>query len=129
MEDKVPIDKLVRIYMKMRAQLSELDAQVEKIKAQQAEVKNAIKDTLRDNNLSSAKTDVGTVSLVQKTRYYTNDWESFKAFVVENDAIDLLEKRIAQTNMRTFLEDNPKLHPPGLNSETEFDVSVRKPSK
>ena len=129
MEDKVPIDKLVRIYMKMRAQLSELDAQVEKIKAQQAEVKNAIKDTLRDNNLSSAKTDYGTVSLVQKTRYYTNDWESFKTFVIENDAIDLLEKRIAQTNMRTFLEDNPKLHPPGLNSETEFDVSIRKPSK
>jgi hypothetical protein len=49
--------------------------------------------------------------------------------MVENDAIDLLEKRIAQTNMKTFLEENPGLVPPGLNSNTEYAVSVRKPSK
>jgi hypothetical protein len=30
--------------------------------------------------------------------------------------------------MAKFLEENPALMPPGLNSDTEFDVSVRKPS-
>jgi hypothetical protein len=40
-----------------------------------------------------------------------------------------LEKRIAQTNMATFLADNPSLVPAGLNSVTEYAISVRKPTK
>lgn len=127
--EEVTLDKLVRIYMKMRASIQELDAQVEAIKEQQQEVKNEIKDRMRSMGTKSMKTDFGTVSLVEKTRYYTQDWDSFKRFVIEQDAVDLLEKRIAQTNMRTFLEENPALVPPGLNSDTEFDVSVRKPTK
>ena len=73
-------------------------------------------------------TDHGTVVLSEKTRFYTQDWESFKTFVVAQDAVDLLERRIHQGNMAKFLEENPALMPPGLNSDTEFDVSVRKPS-
>lgn len=128
MEDQVPVDKLVRIYMKMRTAIQELDAQVETIKEQQQSVKNEIKDRMRGTGVKSLRTDHGTVSLMEKTRFYTQDWDSFKKFMVEHDAIDLLEKRIAQTNMKLFLEENPGVVPPGLNSDTEFDISVRKPS-
>ena len=128
MEDELPVDKLVRIYMKMRSAIQDLDAQIETIKEQQQSVKNEIKDRMRDTGVKSLRTDHGTVSLMEKTRYYTNDWDSFKKFMVEHDAIDLLEKRIAQSNMKLFLEENPGVVPPGLNSDTEFDISVRKPS-
>jgi hypothetical protein len=124
--DAVPLDKLVRIYMKMRAKLSELDAEVEAIKEQQQLIKNEIKDRMRSVGAKSMKTAHGTVSLTEKTRYYTQDWDSFKRFVIENDAVDLLEKRIAQTNMKLFLQENPAMVPPGLNSDTELDVSIRK---
>jgi len=123
------VDKLVRIYMKMRTDIQDLDAQIEAIKEQQQSVKNEIKDRMRDTGVKSLRTDHGTVSLMEKTRYYTNDWDSFKKFMVEQDALDLLEKRIAQGNMKLFLEENPGVVPPGLNSDTEFDVSVRKPTK
>jgi hypothetical protein len=129
MDTEMPVDRLVRIYMKMRSAVQDLDAQIEQIKAQQQEVKNEIKDRMRALGTKSMKTDFGTVSLMEKTRYYTNDWDSFKKFVIENDAVDLLEKRIAQTNIKTFLEENPSLIPPGLNSDTDFDISVRKPTK
>lgn len=125
-QEEVPLDKLVRIYMKMRAKLSELDAQVEIIKEQQQLLKNEIKDRMRSVGAKSMKTEYGTVSLTEKTRYYTQDWDSFKRFVIENDAVDLLEKRIAQTNMKMFLQENPTMVPPGLNSDTEIDVSIRK---
>lgn len=124
--DAVPLDKLVRIYMKMRAKLSELDAEVEAIKEQQQLIKNEIKDRMRSVGAKSMKTAHGTVSLTEKTRYYTQDWDSFKRFVIENDAVDLLEKRIAQANMKLFLQENPAMVPPGLNSDTELDVSIRK---
>ena len=64
-----------------------------------------------------------------KTRYTTADWDSFKEFVKEYDALDLYEKRIHQGNMKQFLEENPGKVPPGLNSQSEYDISVRKPSK
>lgn len=132
-EETVPLDKLVRVYMKMRAAIQEIekeyDTKLEELKAQQQVVKNSIKDQMLSMGSKSIRTDFGTVVLAQKTRYYTNDWESFKQFVIDNDAVDLLEKRIAQSNMAKFLEENPSLVPPGMNSDSEFDVSVRKPSK
>lgn len=129
----VPMDKLARVYRKMQARVQELTAQyeseVESIKAQQEEVKNALKDQMLALGMTSVRTGEGTVVLSTKTRYNTQDWDSFKEFIKEHDAIDLLEKRIAQTNMGKFLEENPGLVPAGLNSSTEYAISVRKPTK
>lgn len=132
-EEDIPLDKLTRVYLKMRAKIQEIekeyDTKIEALKAQQQEVKNAMKDQLLKLGGKSFRTEHGTIILTQKTRYYTQDWDSFKKFVVEHDVVDLLEKRIAQTNMARFLEENPSLVPPGLNSDSEYDVSVRKQTK
>jgi hypothetical protein len=135
MEDEtaVPLDKLAHIYRKIKDKIEvltkEYDTQVEALKAQQDEIKFAMKDQMKAMGVKSVQTQFGTVSLVTKTRYTTQDWDSFKRFIVEHEVVDLLEKRIAQSNMASFLEENPTLVPPGLNSTTEFDISVRKPSK
>jgi hypothetical protein len=127
------MDKLAKVYRKMSARVQELtqayENEVEQIKAQQEQVKNALKDMMLALGVSSVRTDQGTVVLSTKTRYNTQDWDSFKTFMLEHDAIDLLEKRIAQGNMAKFLEENPGLLPPGLNSNTEYAISVRKPTK
>ena len=129
----VSMDKLAKVYRKMSARVQELtqayENEVEQIKAQQEQVKNALKDMMLALGVSSVRTDQGTVVLSTKTRYNTQDWDSFKTFMLEHDAIDLLEKRIAQGNMSKFLEENPGLLPPGLNSNTEYAISVRKPTK
>lgn len=129
----VPMDKLAKVYRKMQAEIQRLtqeyETQVEAIKAQQEAVKTALKDQMLALGMSSVRTDQGTVILSTKTRYNTTDWDSFKEFVKEHDALDLFEKRIAQTNMGTFLEENPGMVPPGLNSVTEYAISVRKPTK
>ena len=130
--DVVPLDRLAKIYRKMRDRISELtreyDTEVETIKAQQAEIVTAMKAQMQALGVTSVRTDQGTVVLSVKTRYSTSDWDSFKSFVVEHDALDLFEKRIAQTNMKQFLDENPGVVPPGLNSNAEYDISVRKPS-
>lgn len=126
-DDTIPMDKLARMYMKMRTAIQGLDKQIEDIKEAQQHVKNAMKDQMLALGTKSVRTDFGTISLKEKSRYYTQDWDSFKKFIIENDAVDLLEKRIAQTNMQMFLEENPDLHPPGLSSMAEFDISVTKP--
>jgi hypothetical protein len=128
--ETIPLDRLAKIYRKIRTEITaltqEYDGKVEALKAQQDEIKNAMKDMMKAMGVTSVRTAQGTVVLSVRTRYSTQDWDSFKKFVVEHDAVDLLEKRIAQGNMNQFLEENPGLVPPGLNSFSEFDVSVRK---
>jgi len=132
-EATVPMDKLAKVYRKMQTRIQELTAayetEVEVLKAQQDQVKNALKEQMLALGLTSVRTTEGTVVLSTKTRYSTTDWDEFKEFVKENDALDLFEKRIAQTNMAQFLKENPALVPPGLNSNAEYSVSVRKPTK
>ena len=131
-DEAIPLDRLAKIYRKIRTQIStltqEYDTQVEALKAQQDEIKNAMKDQMKALGVTSVRTNEGTVVLSVKTRYNTQDWDSFKEFVLEHRVVDLLEKRIAQTNMGQFLEENPGLVPPGLNSSSEYDISVRKPT-
>jgi hypothetical protein len=132
-EEAIPLDTLARVYRKIRDRVQvltkEFDSQVEELKAQQNEIKIAMKDQMLALGSSSIRTSEGTIILTQKVRYYTDDWDSFKTFVIEHEALDLFEKRIHQTNMVTFLEENPGVVPAGLNSMTEYDVSVRKPTK
>ena len=130
---EIPLDRLAKVYIKIRDKLASLtrdyEAQVEALKMQQQEVANCMKDHLQAIGGKAVKTESGTVSLITKTRFYAQDWDALKRFVVENDAVDLLERRVAQTNMAKFLEENPTNIPPGLNTVSSIEVSVRKPTK
>jgi hypothetical protein len=132
-DEVIPMDRLAKVYVKIRDKISELtrdyETQVETLKAQQAQVSSTMKDQLRSMGSLSAKTEHGTVSLITKTRYYAMDKDAFKRFVIENDAADLYEQRVAQKNMAEFLDKNPGNVPPGLNIVSEIEVSVRKPTK
>jgi hypothetical protein len=127
--EAIPLDKLVAIHAKIKAKQEMLDKQLADLEEQREEVRMAIKDQMKALGLTSVKTSFGTVSLMKTTRYNTQDWDSFKAFVLEHQVVDLLEKRIAQTNMAQFLEENPGVVPPGLNSVTGFDIRVTKARK
>ena len=122
--EAIPLDKLVAIHAKIKAKQALLDKQIADLEEQREEVRLAIKDQMKALGLTSVRTSAGTVSLTKTTRYNTADWDSFKAFVLEHQMVDLLEKRIAQTNMAQFLEENPGVVPPGLNAVTGFDIRV-----
>ena len=127
------MDKLTRVYIKIRearAKLTrEYEAEEERLKAQQAEVGSAMKEIIRAAGGTGMKTQYGTVALKTSVRYYAQDWDAMYQFIKDNDAPYLLEKRIAQRNIADFLEQNPGVVPPGLNSVSEIDVSVTKPRK
>ena len=131
-ETAVPLDRLTKIYRKIKTEIDtmtqEYDTKLETLKAQQDEIKFAIKDQMKALGVTTVKTPFGTVSMRTSPRYSTQDWASFKEFILEHSVVDLLEKRIAQGNMRTFLEENPGVVPPGLNSVSEFQVVVTKPT-
>ena len=127
----MPFDKMVRIYRKIGEKITETKAEYDKkledLTAQQEVLKTAIRDYMKEQNATSIKTPFGLAIMSKSTRYNTSDWDGFKKFVIKHDALDLFEKRIAQKNMADFRTNFPDLHPPGLNTESVLNISVRKP--
>lgn len=128
--DNIPADKLAKIYLKMRDKLEEMRHEFETkeadLKAQMETVEKAMLNVCKVTGADSIKTPYGTIIKSVKTRYWTNDWESMYRFIEDHKVPDLLERRIHQTNMKTWIEDNPGLLPQGLNNESRYSATVRR---
>lgn len=130
MSDDISIEKLTRVYNKMRSEkealVAQLDSQIKGLDSSMKKVKTAILEQMKDLGVESLKTPAGTVYRTVKTIYTTNDWDSMGKFIVEHNATELLERRLHQGNMKTFLEENPDVLPPGLNANSEYSVTIRR---
>lgn len=123
-EEDMPIDRLIKVYIKMRLAKQELESKASEIETQMDDVKTKILDKCNEVNATSLRTPFGRVVRTLKTTYTTADWEALHNFMKDNDALDLLQRRIHQSNMKTFLEANPDKLPPGLNADRSYDVIV-----
>lgn len=128
--EAIGVDRLVSVYIKLRDQKIEIRRELEEkeseIDAKMGVVEEALLEHCKSTGAESVRTTHGTFYRSVRSKYWTSDWESMNKFILENDAIDLLEKRIHQTNMRSFLEGNPDKLPPGLNVESQYTITVRR---
>jgi hypothetical protein len=124
--DDNQLEKLMQAEINMREAIEDLENKVKDIKAKRAQIQNALNEACQKLNVTSLKTSVGTLTRTLKTRYWTTDWPEMYKFLKENDALELMEKRISQSNMKDFVANNPDLSPPGLQATSEYSVSIRK---
>jgi hypothetical protein len=127
---EVPADKLAEIYIKIRDKRAEIkekfEAEDASLKEQQDLLAEEMLEVCYENNADSIKTPAGTIIRKVDTRYWTTDWDSMYQFIQEHDAYPLLEKRIHQTNLKQFLDENPNLLPAGLQADRKYTVVVRR---
>lgn len=123
-DEDLPIGKLIKIYIKMRTARKDLERQALEVEEQMDVIKEKILDSCNAVGASSLRTPFGRVVRFLRTHYNTTDWESMHSFMKENNVLDLLQRRIHQTNMKTFLEEHPDKLPPGLNADREYDIIV-----
>lgn len=132
-ENEVDLDELVKIYLTIRRERDILTNQYE---AKEAEFKNemtAIEHAMlakcNEIKADSIKTSNGTVIKSLKENFICGDWGNFKNFILENNAVELLQQRIHQGNFKEFLAQHEGDGlPPGINVLREFSITVRKPT-
>jgi len=126
----VPTDRLVQTYIKIRDARAKLKQTYEDndsaLALQMSLIEHEMLAICKAVDANSIKTNAGTIIRSVKSRYWTNDWDSMYRFIKEHDAFSLLEKRLHQSHMKQFLEENPEVQPAGLNVEREFTVVVRR---
>lgn len=130
-EEAIPLDKLARVYRKLQHEIdiiqAEADTKIEELKAKKEVIKNEIKDRMLASGSTSTNTPGGTIILSIKKRFSATNWDAFGRWIIDEDAVQVLEHRIHQSNMAQWLTENPGKSPPGLNTFQEYDISVRKP--
>ena len=126
---EVDIKALCARYLHLRSERSKLKAAYEAADKGLEEEMDKISETfiarLKDNNLTSMRTDYGTIILSARTRYWSSDWGEMYKFMKEHDALDLMERRIHAGNMASFLETHRGVVPPGLNIDSKTSATVR----
>jgi len=124
------VEQFTKIYLKIRDKRAELKAQFDqedtKLEAQLNAVKAALLEYCKEQGVDSVRTQAGLFYRGIKTRYWTNDWDSMNRFILERGIPEFYEKRLNQTSVRQFLEENPDVLPPGLNVDSEYVITVRK---
>jgi len=128
--DGMSVDKLTRVYIKIRDARAALSAKFNEedaaLKDQLDVVKRALLDYCSEQGVESVRTAEGIFYRTTKTRYWTSDWESMHKFILEHELPEFFEKRLNQSAVKQFLEENPEAVPPGLNTDVEYVVTVRK---
>lgn len=128
--ERPDLDKLTAIYLKIRDTRAENKREFENVdkdlEEQQKMLAEQMLDSCKELGADSIKTPHGTIIRSVKSKYWTGDWDSMYTFIKEHGAFGLLEKRLHQTNMKDFLNENPDVMPMGLNVENEYTIVVRR---
>ncbi len=126
----VNVDDVVATYMKLRSQKESIEAEVKDrvstIKAKMEKLEAWIKEQADVQGVTSFKTKHGTAFLTTTDYANVGDWDAVLGFIRENEAFDMLEKRISKIAVRGYIEAN-KAVPPGVNYGTKLEVNIRKP--
>ena len=129
-EEGYSLDQIATAVLAIRDEIAKINKQAEKevkkLASEKERLETYLNDKLAEVGADSVKTPAGTIIRQQKTRYWPADWEKMYEFIIDNDAFQLLEKRVHQTNMRKFLDEDPEKYPIGLNSEREWKITIRR---
>jgi hypothetical protein len=124
------VDQVIEAYLKYRNKKEALEAeikdQVKELKDKMAKLEAWIKTKADAEGVTSFKTAHGTAFVTTNDYANVADWDAVLSFIRENDAYDMLEKRVSKNAVRGYIEQN-KTVPSGVNYGTRIDVNVRKP--
>lgn len=134
MNEQENLGQIVNAYINIRDERARIKQNFEDEDAALKDMLDKIKANLlakcTELGVESVRTETGLVMRTLKERFYTNDWDGFKKFIVEKDLVDLVEKRIHQSNMKEYLKEHDgEGLPPGLVAMREYDIQVRRPTK
>jgi hypothetical protein len=121
-------DKLVRVYIKIRdakaAKEKQLENEIAQLEEQLGLIEAELLELCKSTGQDGGKTQHGSFRRSVKTRYWTSDWDKMYQFIKDNDAPELLERRVAQTAFKEFLASNPDKMPEGMNVDSRYAITV-----
>lgn len=132
MSTNVTVDDVVAAYMRLRhkkdAIKAEMDDKIKAIKIKMDKMEAWVKEQADAQGVTSFKTKHGTAFLTTVDYANVADWDAVLGFIKQDEAWDMLEKRVSKTAVRGYIQHNKQV-PPGVNYGTKLEVNIRKPAR
>lgn len=126
-------DRLVGVYVKMRAKVAELNDEykdrINTIKQQMTQVETELLRRLHERGATQTKTDKGTAFIGEDVSITIADENQYAAFVLAQGDTSYYQKRAKVERVKEYMGANNGMLPPGLSIFREKTINVRVPTK
>lgn len=131
-QEALSVDTVVRTYIALRTEKDRINNEAKDsarlIDDQMKKLENWLQSKMNDDGVNSFATDAGTAYKSTVEQASVTDMDAFITYVRENDAFELLEKRVSKTAVRAMLDEGQPL-PDGVNWYTSTAIHIRKPNE
>lgn len=125
------VEQVVSAYLKLRTQKEAVEnaakQEVQAIKEKMAKLESWILSKANEQSVTSFKTKSGTAFVTTTDFANVADWDAVLGFIKQNDAFDMLERRVSKVAVRGYIESKGSV-PAGVNYGTKIEINVRKPT-
>lgn len=111
------------LYTARAARLA-LNAQVEAMKAAEAELEDHILNKFGKDEIRGAKGDVATAAIKMDQTVNCTDWDAYRDYVIKKKAWDMLRKQPAVTAVKQRWANGEEV--PGVEPFTKISLSLTK---
>ena len=122
----ITIDKVIAKYMQLRDEKTKLVADTkaltDAIDANLVKLEQYIKVRANQDGVTSFKTAYGTAFLTTGDFANVADWGAVLTFIKDNEAYDMLQRRVSKEAVRGYIDANKEV-PPGINYGTKLELS------
>jgi acetyl-CoA carboxylase alpha subunit len=115
----------VDLFYATREQRLLMQRQVDRIQEQESKLKEELIRELQASKVSSIGGTLARVTIQEKIKPIAQDWAKVHAYMKENDAFDLMQRRLTEAAVKSRWEDGIII--PGVDRFIVFDLSVAKP--
>lgn len=124
------INALTKEYLALRDRRAQLrkhyDDEDAILKEEMAALEGQMLKFLQDNNTESVRTEAGTLYRQEDMTAIGSDWDAIYRWAAENDAFEILERRLKKTFVKDYMETHEGGVPPGVSVLREYAVRVRR---
>jgi hypothetical protein len=118
------IGSLIDKAFKLAAVYEAAAEKAEKAKAELTAAQGLVIATLKSQGLDGARGKLGLASLVEEEHPDVDDWEALYKFIVENDAFELLHRRVSRSAWQERLAAGEVI--PGVGKFPKTRLSMRR---
>ena len=109
---------------KLRQQRLEIEKSADEVKQEENALEKHILDSFSKTDLDGAKGKLATAGINRSTVPNVQDWDAFYAYIKQNDAFDMLQRRVSSTAYRERLDNEEVV--PGVETYEVIKLSLRK---
>lgn len=103
------LNELIDQWINLKEQRAALAKQDRELAQQITQLQSEIMAKMEDVGTSQARSDRGLVSMKQTNQPTILDWQAFYAYVAENNAFDLLQRRLSAPAFRARWDNDEQV--------------------